>query len=690
MEFTDILIIQDVKERNRALKVAFAHYSSAICIDAHEVEAITCLLNLCTPKTEDYLDKTSASLFLNNHDNIQKCLDELKWFHSHNVKYPDCRVKGQSIISLPINSVGNIINSNVVPYRLGWSHDSGKVNYTHFLLSCFKWRGVQTTLSQLFITDTLFWLDIIKKIQCNWTKKQAEQFIHSIQKEMPTKTLPEDISPYSKQILFPYKNDYLTLTPVTSNSVQTWLEHQSRKPNDIRWIKRESKHPASVGALSSSIGGYHSLIFSPPSTSQSPHSYHDNMISKTEYKEAFCASAITEKSTTDALQRLISSEVRMNVKHRKQIRKSGIHFIRQKIALWLTPLIRWRDHIDNNQIQITNDHPSLVNLFLSSPIASFPDLLTPLHNHLNQTLGKNKYTKRFAYHPDLMPIFKSQLSWILNKLAQDENINQQPVLPRTQFIHLKNLRLYNGNALSSPYVCGLPSLTGFWGFMHDFERRLKTKIEENIHFEAFSLFVHQYELQSSPPLCEASDVYKKRELSPAKRLLTQPSYSCDMRFDLIIKVHTEVNLSDISQRMLSTMPARCVGGTLHQPSLHESLEWLRTYTSSEHLFEELACLPNSGRWIYPPSETFNTPDEFLSILGNSTHLAICNGYSFLEDPTNRENVSLNQHVFCEPLIGLAEQVIPIDMRLNRQKHYFSNAFWSINSDFNSILIQNHE
>jgi len=40
MEFTDILIIQDVKERNRALKVAFAHYSSTICIDAHEVEAI--------------------------------------------------------------------------------------------------------------------------------------------------------------------------------------------------------------------------------------------------------------------------------------------------------------------------------------------------------------------------------------------------------------------------------------------------------------------------------------------------------------------------------------------------------------------------------------------------------------------------------------------------------------------------
>ncbi|MBO1273735.1 hypothetical protein J3L11_19255, partial [Shewanella sp. 4t3-1-2LB] len=68
--------------------------------------ALVILINLtwsAKDKPDDLLDKLIAKKQLANSNFLSCCVDEVAWFHTHNLKYPDIRVSMQRILSLPPN-----------------------------------------------------------------------------------------------------------------------------------------------------------------------------------------------------------------------------------------------------------------------------------------------------------------------------------------------------------------------------------------------------------------------------------------------------------------------------------------------------------------------------------------------------------------------------------------------------------
>ena len=104
MKLKDLLIIENDIERQAILKKAFMPYSELIDVDGNELNALTILLNLSLSKPEcnNWSDNVRAKQYLFNSDHIDIVCNEIKWLHTHNLKFPDCRVKEQRLIASPL------------------------------------------------------------------------------------------------------------------------------------------------------------------------------------------------------------------------------------------------------------------------------------------------------------------------------------------------------------------------------------------------------------------------------------------------------------------------------------------------------------------------------------------------------------------------------------------------------------
>ncbi len=135
----EIIDIEDSKLRFTELKKAFMPFTIPVEIDGTEREALTVLLNLSLgqPKVKDYLDTHRAELYFSDPDNLSKTMKEVQWFHTHNLKYPDCRVAKQRIIASPIETKVPTLCSQSLELVYGWAHDSGAYKHTIWSLSQF-------------------------------------------------------------------------------------------------------------------------------------------------------------------------------------------------------------------------------------------------------------------------------------------------------------------------------------------------------------------------------------------------------------------------------------------------------------------------------------------------------------------------------------------------------------------------
>lgn len=67
-------------------------------------------------------------------------------------------------------------------------------------------------------------------------------------------------------------------------------------------------------------------------------------------------------------------------------------------------------------------------------------------------------------------------------------------------------------------------------------------------------------------------------------------------------------------------------------------------------------------------------------------LPIMQGYALLDTPIERENSLINKHGYAEPIIGVAQRLSGIDMRLNGKNSFLKSAFWTLVSSNCSIII----
>ncbi|PSW47464.1 hypothetical protein C0W66_17950 [Photobacterium kishitanii] len=688
MKLSDLLEIEDKKERQIALKRAFMPYSELIEVDGHEEAAVTILLNLSTtkPKSKDYLKQQTANLFLRIESNIETTLAQMQWFHTHNLKYPDCRVKNLRLIASVLPTKEKFISSAYLHASYGWSHNGADYRFTIWLLSEFIWRGEVVSLFYLITQEDDYWLRVLKKY--GFLKKITQSFKACIQNNLPAQSLPNEVSPFSKQIRFPWRNDYLAVTPVVNHAMQCCLERLSRCSDRILSFRPiQSQNPASVGNLPASVGGRMNVLFSALDITVDKHQ--TLLASRLRSNKYFDDGALTDRTICGVYRHLIGTEPLATNKKQRHVRSYQVKKLRQRIALWLLPLIELREQYEQSQISIDDlKYPSVVFDFLTLSEDKFVLLADGLNQYIHLSLQNNKFSLRYAYHPKLVSLLKMELTTILKKLTPPTE--ELTINGNEQYIYLSDLQVFQALALSSPYLCGVPSMTAIWGFFHQYQRSFVElmQVEDDIEFSSFAIFFKQEFIYRGSVLPEASKLAAKRTISSVKRTILKDEYHSDLVIDMIIKVKTSVNINNYISLLQLALPTRFAGGSILQPELSSNIDWVNVINDHEQLFHQVKGLPNYGEWLIPEAQQPITVSELSSFLeADQSLIPVGAGYHFLEYPNERDGSLCSHHVYAENALMLAKKVKPIDIRLGKIKHFHKNAFWSLDVNSSTILIK---
>jgi CRISPR-associated protein Csy2 len=687
MHLREILFTTDIQVRNRKLKAVFQPASDGIEVDGCELHTLIILLNLTLKKDQiDYCDPLSAAATIKDKKHMKSCIDEIQWIHSHNLKYPNARVSKQCLRCASPEIHNEYITSANFQSRFGWSHDGQKIRKAILFSAEFKFEAQWTCLAALLAARNNKWLRAL-----HWFGISVEQqqiLLTKIDDVFTDTHFPSNVSPFSPQVIFPYCGKYISVTPVTSHAVQSSIQnHQMRHPGKNKFITIVQEHSPAIGNLCAATGGkVHYLFYPPINRYQKPHHLHDSKISQwKKSKSVFYEYAINNKITHLALNSIAENDA-ITFKKRRQKRISALRHIRRQLAQWLSPVMEWRDNLqaDDRFTELSRD--SLEYQLLSLDATQFIDLLNEVNIRFHQTLQNDYFGSLYAYHPQLMIPIRSQIRWLLNKLAQSED--NKIIVHDSVYIHLSKMRVYDANALPNGYLCGTPSLTAVWGMMHQFQRRLNKQLPFTVEISSFAWFIRHYSLVKGERLPEYSKLIDGKPTRPG----IIAGKRCDLETDFIfsVKLPSECTLTDSYLELIqAAVPGIFAGGSQHAPSFLENKEWCQLYTNGTEAFNKVASFPANGVWITPSKRKIHDIQELIEITTfDPSVLPIIRGYAFLETPTERDDSLIDKHCYAESIIGVAQRLSGIDMRLNGKNSFLKSAFWTLASSDCSIIIKN--
>lgn len=691
-KLSDLLAIEDEIVKQATLKKMFMPYTEGVCVEGFEKEALTILLNLSSShqsdRCSDWLDVARAKRHLKAAENLEASLDEIKWFHTHNLKFPDCRVKDQRIVAMPLTTTEVFISSAVLEQRLGWAHNSAVYRHTLWLLNPFLWQSQPVCILSLIQQESPVWVEQLKEFGLG--AKSLARLKHTIEEQLSGNHFPDSVSVHSKQLRFPWRDDYISVTPVVSHAMQSELEVRSRsRENKLSFVSSSLPNSASVGNLCGSLGGHMKILNYPLGVKPAQGgTLPDSRIKSGHYFDDY---QVTSAKICQVLNRLTGSEPSKTQKQRESDRKVRSKILRKQIALWMLPLIELRDIVDADPTQEQLEHnDTLAQAFLSLPESDLGSLASEFNRRLHLTFQNNKYAAKFAYHPKLIQVVKAQIIWVLEQLSQP--ISNEDKITGEQYIYLSSIRVQDAVAISCPYLCGAPSMTAIWGFMHRYQREFNKLVncDSPFEFSSFSFYVRSESIKPTAKLTEPNSVAKARIVSNAKRPTIRSERLADLEIDLVIRVHSESRISDFKSILQTALPVAFAGGALYQPPLSTQIEWLRTFTSKSELFHVIRGLPAYGRWLYPSESQPSNFDELERLVTkDADNLPVSIGYHLLEPPTQRSNSITSCHAYAENAIGFAKKVNPIEVRFSGRDHFLNHAFWSIECSSETILIKNY-
>ncbi|WP_281544953.1 type I-F CRISPR-associated protein Csy2 [Grimontia sp. SpTr1] len=684
-----LLSEENLKARNARIKKAFMPYTAPTCVDGAEEQTAVILLNLAflNAKCEDYLDPETAKQYLKHEDNICRSLNEISWFHTHNLKYPDCRVKDQKVLSLLPSQYANLVSNYTSTIEFGWAHDSKEYKHCLWLLSSFVWQGEVTSLLNLIRDNDPIWMPLLATL--GLTKKKASLFKKTLEEALSQAFFPDSVHPISKKLRFPWKGEELTITPVVNHGFQMALERYVRSP-ECRFYTTTLllPNPSAIGSLAGALGGNMRLLSYPLSVR--PHSKRTLSSSREKTHRFFDHFAMVNKKTSSLLGRLSGESRLATPKKQIQVRRYQIRALRRQLGVWLMPLVELRDHIEESGESFDTED-ALVRAFVFNDLSELETLASGLNQQLQLTLQESKFGWRYAYHQKLMPLMKRQLRWILRRLIQAQDDTK--AAHNEQYIYLSRMRVFDASMMGSPYLAGAPSLTAIWGFMHAYQLRFRELLEPNQEclFESFAIFFRSESRHYTAKLTELSKPLHKRNVSPIKRTTLRSEHVADLEFDMVIKVKSEARVSDYIKALKAALPINFAGGGLFPPELDISLNWLSSYPDRTSLFQRVSRLPSSGRWLIPAKERPQTLPELDACLSaDHTQLPLHCGYAFLEHPKARLNSLTKHHCYADNVIGLGKRLNPVEVRWGKQDNFFRLAFWTLTENDAAILIESVE
>ncbi len=685
MHLSEIIQISDIAERNQQLRKAFVAYTENVEVSGCELELLTVAANLTLPRAqvEDLMDVSLAKSLFQNKTHLKHCIEEVQWFHTHNLKYPDARVSKQRILVQSPELCSGVISGANLPFQLGWSHNSAQVNPAKLFLIQFIRRGENNTLLDVLVNLDKVWKHAF--LALGVTPGQLHELKRQVLDVQLVNRLPEEVSEFSKQIRVPIHDDYCALTPVVSHSVQAYL-HQLIYDRQFQSKLIEHSHPASVGSLVASVGGNTRVLFYPPRVRRAgAKSFFDRRGENG--LAVYDHSVLKSRSFINALGCIAGEHPAPVLRQRRQLRISALRYIRKQLALWLAPMMDLRDSLGSEQADVSSIH-ALEEKLLYLPIEQLPTVLNELNIQLHLGLQKATYAARYAYHPNLMAPLKHQLSWLLRYLARpEERMSQDGV--QSMFIHIRQLKVHDASLMSNPYVAGVPSLTALGGFMHHYQRRLTDMLENPCTVVKGAWFISQYHIQAGKQLPEPSLFHHRSKVSNVQRPGIIDGVHGDLEMDLVL----EIRFPDATQLpdlmcFQAAFPSRFAGGTMHPPSLYEQVNWLSIYRNKAELFRILSRLPRSGCWIYPEDKGVNSFEALAFRLKAEPDLRpIGMGFLPLEQPRERKNSLSPLHCYAEPCIGVIRCMNAIDVRLAGKKAFFESAFWHFDTAIDAMLMK---
>lgn len=679
------LLELDEPSRSEAIRKAFAPYTPLLEVSEDVNAAILALLNLSHKRhfAPDLLNKKRAVETLKDWEHIEGCAQEVQWLHSHNLKHPDTRVAHQRLLVRAKKPSGSVISSFNSVSRLGWSHNSAAVNKAKLFGAQFTFNGVTHCLATIILDNDQRWQEKFKKLGMSdgqWI------YLQSLFDSYFTENLsPSYVDRRSVQVTFLYQGTDVSITPVASHSLLADIQI-SRRNKSGHFLTIKHWHPSSVGNLASSLGGNVSALNYPPRFLANSY-YKENGRSSGGFFVDFHHSSLRSKTFILACHNIIESKILLIAKKRRVCRDSAIKLLRESLSEWLSPISYWR----NLGVEVPSERESSTALLLIAALdENLLENLPEVNKKLHSVLVKDPKTQSFAYHPELLIPFKTQLKSLLigMKIKEDEGMAEEPY----HYLHLKNLHVFDAQVLSCPYLVGLPSLLALWGTVYNYQLRLRNILKRNVVFEGVAWFLRQYEPSSGVRIPAPYLPPTKPGETPKRPGLIDMRF-CDLRMDLVIRYRLDdrhdTPLGDDELPMLqSAFPGRFAGGTMQPPPLHEDLQWCQVYRDKNSLLAAISLLSDDGRWIVDSEKQVQSIESLVAWLAkHPNHLPAMSGYQLLEEPCHRPGSHRQLHAYAEPLVSLTESLSPANLRLNGTAHFLQNVFWRLQTQNLTMLMK---
>lgn len=684
---SDLLSVDKTIQKDEIKKV-FEPYTENIQVDGMEFEALCILLNLTYKhqKIKDYFESKLAKKVIKNESIFVKILEQINWLHTHNCKFPEPRVSKERLVGQVAIPQDNLLASHFYDRQFGWANNAADYRKAKTISTNFLWNEETVCLGQLLISLPKAWAKALSKL--GLTQKKLKYLLEHNQIALPTEYFPKEIDPHFKQLRFLNEFEYISITPVVSFAVQRQIQLLASKkllPNHS--IKFSYPQPCCLGNLMGATGGNYKVLTGLPLISDKNYTLHQSRVkaSYSEYK-LFNSYIFKSKDFIFALKVICNEHLSITRHKRKLDRKNALKTIREYVFLWLEPLFEWRTYLKSNPQQFDSENTNIEYLLATADHQDLPKLTKKLNIVFHECLQLNKQLKQYSFHAKLLMPVLSQIKTILKSWDSSEVIDEHQT--SFAYLHFKGLRLSSANALPCPYLVGIPSLVGIWGFLHKFERNCIEMGIIDFSVSSFALYIGSFSLHDEPKLPEPNDIKLKNKTHYTfARPGLRNGVQCDMQFDLVVKIkkshHWKDNLK--IEHLMAAKPSSFCGGTLHPPSIKK--DWLILHNNINSIFSKIKTLPAHGCWVYPTSIPFKTETELIERLTQDKNLRLVfRGYLFLDDPSERQNSYEDKHVFAEPALGLSECVNPIETRIAGINHFKENAFWQPNTKSLSTLI----
>tara|TARA_R110001606_G_scaffold254081_1_gene401995 strand:+ start:10417 stop:12468 length:2052 start_codon:yes stop_codon:yes gene_type:complete len=676
MNLQDALAIESLKEKTTALRKLFAPYTPHVAVDGFEEQVLVVLINLVYKRSEidDLTSVRTAKSVLLDEVLLSKCINEVKWFHTHNLKYPDIRVSHQRLISKVVSEDIAGICSRSLPLSFGWSHNSAEINHAKLFLTSFNWQGEVTCLAKLLIAEEPVWINLIREY--GFTKKAVLNISGKIKQLLPVAELPLEVSSFSPQLQMPFQQSYLAVTPVVSHVMLAKIQ-QLTTDRKLNFGLVEHSRPANVGDLASSVGGNLRVLRYFPKTNSK--AVNRSKVANNDIEKIFKIRALLSSQFQQALLVLVGIKQFNTLRLKRLARVVAIRQVRVSLQLWLDNILEAKNNVQEQA------YPEWAKHYLDQSITN---CISQFSNILNESLGTLSKLKHFAYHPNLMGLFKTQLNYVFTHCtAEEETLNDEQIV----YVHCQDMRVFDAEAMANPYIQGMPSLTALNGLAHNFERKLKNFIDPSIKCIGSAIYIENYQLHTGKPLPEPSKLKQVAGRSHVIRTGIIDKPKCDITLDLVFRLfvpNTELLDKLNSQLIKPALPSSFAGGTMHPPSLYQSIDWCHVHTKPSELFKNLKAKSSNGSWLYPSKKVVKSFEQLIDALnGNFNLKPAAIGFAALEEPVKRDAALHEYHCYAEPVIGLLECVSNTSVKYAGAKQFFHDAFWVMDVQKESMLMK---